>query len=215
MLSPAINSASYEMLQEALRHWNLALLSLKSAQWLPETLDATLEALPLLAENQAVHEKTICAMLRFLRNILLWANPETCKGDTTPELKELQMHAQATVVELPLPRGQLLERLVRCLARLLAAAASNGPSKGEVVPSVAEVLRALMEGPFEYQASAILPRALKSLPSPLGQALGESEIQRLVQQLKMEKSDSRRFVRTILGVAQTFASSLKRAQFGA
>jgi len=215
LLPPPINAASYEMLAEALRHWNLALLAIRSAQWLPETLDATIEALPRLAEdNQAVHERTVCAMMRFLRNVLLWGDPETCKGDATPELLELQKQAQALVVERPLPRGQALPRLVAALARLLAAAAPNGPTKGEVVPSVAEVLRTLLVGPFEYQASAGLPAALRALPAPLGTALGEPEQLRLVQQLKMEKGDSRRFVRTVLGVAEQFAVSLKKAQFG-
>mmetsp|Transcript_14583 Transcript_14583/g.37141 ORF Transcript_14583/g.37141 Transcript_14583/m.37141 type:complete len:1090 (-) Transcript_14583:220-3489(-) len=214
-LPPPINAASYEMLAEALRHWNLALLAIRSAQWLPETLDATIEALPRLAEdNQAIHERTVCAMMRFLRNVLLWGDPETCKGDATPDLLELQKQAQALVVERPLPRGQALPRLVAALARLLAAAAPNGPTKGEVVPSVAEVLRTLLVGPFEYQTSTGLPAALRALPIPLGTALGEPEQLRLVQQLKMEKGDSRRFVRTVLGVAEQFAVSLKKAQFG-
>jgi len=215
-LSPPINTASYEMLAEALRHWNLALLAIRNASWLPETLDATIDALPRLCEdNQVVHERTICAMMRFLRNVLLWADPSTCKGDTSPELLELQRQAQAIIVERPLARGVALPRLVEALARLLAAAAPNGPAKGEVVPGVAEVLRTLLMGPFEYQASGGLPAALRALPSPLGGVLAEPEQQRLVQQLKMEKADSRRFTRTVLGVAEQFAVTLKRAQFGA
>lgn len=214
-LPPPINSASYEMLAEALRHWNIALLAIRSAPWLAETLDATLEAMPRMAEeNQAVHERTVCAMMRFLRNVLLWADPETYKGDQPPELLELQKHAQALLVERPLPRGQGLPRLVSALARLLAAAAGNGPGKGEVVPSVAEVLRTLLMGPFEYQAGAGLPVALRALPPPLGSALPEPDLQRLVQQFKMEKGDGRRFVRTVLGVAEQFAVCLKKAQFG-
>merc|ERR1719296_117471 len=111
-LPPPINTASYEMLSEALRHWNLALLGIRSAQWLPETLDHTVEALPRLAEeNQAVHERTICAMMRFLRNVLLWADPATSKGVNEPELQELQKHAQALVMERPVPRGQVLPPL--------------------------------------------------------------------------------------------------------
>merc|ERR1719499_1028215 len=48
-LSPPINQASYEMLGETLRHWNLALFAIRAAAWLPETLDHTVEALPRLA----------------------------------------------------------------------------------------------------------------------------------------------------------------------
>mmetsp|Transcript_2912 Transcript_2912/g.9071 ORF Transcript_2912/g.9071 Transcript_2912/m.9071 type:complete len:1084 (+) Transcript_2912:224-3475(+) len=215
LLSPPLNSAAYEMLAEALRHWNLALLAIRCAQWLPEAFDATLDALPRLAEeNQAVHERTVCAMMRFMRNILLWADPETCRGDSAPELQELQKHAQVLVAERPLPRGPALQRIVCALARLLAAAAPNGPAKGEVVPCTAEVLRTLLTGPFEFAVSAGLPAALRSLPSPLGEALGESEQQRLIQQLKMEKGDNRRFVRTIIGLAEQFAVCLKKAQFG-
>lgn len=216
MLSPPFNAAAYEMLAEAMRHWNLALLSIRSAAWLPDTLDATLEALPRLAEeNQAVHEKTICAMLRFLRNCLLWADPATQKGDNAPELQELQAQAGQLIGERPLPRGQALPRLTGALSRLLLAAAPNGPANGEVVPCVAEVLRTLLTGPFEFAVSSQLMVALKALPGPLGEALGDMEQQRLVQQLKMEKGDARRFVRTIIGVAEQFAVSLKKAQFGA
>lgn len=32
---------------------------------------------------------------RFLRNVLLWGDPETSKGDMAPELLELQKQAQA------------------------------------------------------------------------------------------------------------------------
>lgn len=214
-LPPPINAASYEMLSEALRHWNLAYLAIRRAQWLPETLDATLEALPVLAEqNQAVHERTVCAMLRFIRNVLLWADPETSKGDTSPELVALQQTAQATIAETPLKRGVALPRLVEAFSRLLAAAASNGPSKGEVVPSLAEVLRTLLSGPFEYEATSNLPAALRALPGPMGEALGEADLQRLIQQLKMDKVDSRRFIRTVLGVAEQFSVALKRAQLG-
>jgi len=215
-LPPPISTAAYEMLAEALRHWNLALLAIRSAAWLPEVLDATVEALPRLAEeNQAIYERTVCAMMRFLRHVLLWADPETSRAHTAPELQELQGHAQALVADRPLPRGNALPRLVGALARLLAAAAPNGPAKGEVVPSVADVLRTLLIGPFEYTACHGLPQALRALPSPLGAALGESEQHRLIQQLKMEKSDSRRFVRTVIGLAEQFAVSLKKAQFGA
>jgi hypothetical protein len=216
LLPPPICAAAYEMLSEAVRHWNVALLAMRAAQWLPEVLDGTLEVLPRLAEeNQAMYERTICAMMRFLRNVLLWADPETCKGadKSDLELQELQKQAQALVVERPLPMGTALPRFVTAAARLLAAAAPNGPMKGEVVPTLAEVLRALLGGPFAYAASAGLPGALQALPSPLGESLGESERTKLVQQLRMEKGDSRRFARTVIGVAEQFAVSLKRAQF--
>jgi len=180
-LPPPINAAAYEMLTEALRHWNLATLAISRAQWLPDTFDATIEAVArLVEENQAIHEKTVCAMLRFLRNVLLWADPETCKGDTAPELLELQKQAQALVTERALAHGPALQRIVTACARLLAAAAPSGPGKGDLVPSTAEVLRTLLIGPFEYPASAGLPAALRALPSPLGEALGESEQQRLL-----------------------------------
>jgi len=213
VLSPPINAAAYEMLAEALRHWNLALLSLHAAQWLPEAFDATLEALPRLAEeNQAVHERTVCAMLRFIRNVLLWGDPETCKND--PELADLQTQAQLLVTEHPLPRGPALQRIIGAVARLLAAAAQNNPAKGEMVPNTAEVLRTLLMGPFQYAAGAGLLAAFRALPAPLGEALAEPEHQRLIQQLKMEKGDNRRFVRTVVGVAEQFAVCLKKAQFG-
>jgi len=153
-------------------------------------------------------------MMRFVRNILLWGDPETCKGDSTPELLELQKQAQMLVAERPLPRGLALQRILGAVVRLLAAAAQNNPAKGEVVPGTAEVLRTLLMGPFQYTASTALPAALRSLPSPLGESLTEPEQQRLIQQLKMEKGDSRRFVRTIVGVAEQFAVLLKKAQFG-
>merc|ERR1711957_361382 len=101
------------------------------------------------------------------------------------------------------------------VARLLAAAAHTGPASGEVVPCLAEVLRTLLAGPFEFAVSSQLLVALRALPKPLGETLGNMEQQRLVQQLKMEKGDSRRFVRTIIGLAEQFAVSLKKAQFGA
>merc|ERR1719152_292500 len=103
-----------------------------------------------------------------------------------PELQELQAKAHAFVAERPLNHGQALPRLIQALSRLLAAAAPNGPAKGEVVPSVAEVFRTLLVGPFEFVVSAQLLGALRALPGPLGAALGEMEQQRLVQQLKME-----------------------------
>jgi len=214
-LTPPINTAAFEMLTEALRHWNLVSLGIRATAWLPEVLDHAIEALPRLAEeNQVVHERTVCAMLRFVRNLLIWADPETSRGDGGPELREMQQSAQALVSERPLPRGLALPRIIAMLARLLAAAASNGPTKGDVVPTVAEVLRVLLLGPFEYATSSGIPQALRALPSPLGESLPEQEQQRLIQQLKMEKADSRRFVRTVVGVAEVFAVSLKRAQFG-
>lgn len=215
-LPPAINSAAYEMLVEALRHWNLALLALRSARWLPETFHATLDALPRLAEeNQAIHERTLCAMMRFIRNVLLWGDPETCKkNDLTPELLDLQKLAQALALDNAPARGVALERIVAAMARLLAAAAQNNPSKGEIIPSTAEVLRVLLMGPFQYATSTSLPAALRALPSPLGESLSEPDQQRLIQQLKMDKLDNRRFVRTVLGVAEQFAVCLKKAQFG-
>jgi hypothetical protein len=214
-LPPPLNAAAYEMLAETLRHWNLTLLAIRSAQWMTETLDATLEILPRLAEdNQAVHEKTVCAMLRFLRNVLLWADHEMTRCDpNAPELKEVQNHAQALIGERPLPHGVALPRIIVTIARLLAAAAPNGPAKGELVPCVAEVLRTLFTGPFEYPTSSQLPNAFRILPKPLAGTLGDADTQRLVQQMKMEKGDSRRFVRTIIGLAEQFAVTLKRAQF--
>mmetsp|Transcript_35921 Transcript_35921/g.78338 ORF Transcript_35921/g.78338 Transcript_35921/m.78338 type:complete len:275 (+) Transcript_35921:1-825(+) len=214
-LPPPINAAAFEMVSETLRHFNLALLAVRNTSWLPEVFDATLFALPALAEeNMAVHERTVCGMTRFIRHLLLWADWEFCKGDGNPELQELQMLAKALVMERPLPRGPALPRLISALTRVLAAAAPNGPSKGEVVPGVAEVLRTLFVGPFEYPVSAGLPAALNSLPPPLGSSLSEPEHQRLLQQLKMEKGDSRRFLRTVLTLAEQFAVSLKKAQFG-
>jgi len=218
-LTPPINAAAFEMLTEALRHWNLVALGIKGTAWFPEVLDHTIEALPRLAEeNQVVHERTVCAMLRFVRNLLIWADPSTSRDDGSLQhaeaLREMQQNAQVLVAERPLPRGVALPRLVTGMARLLAAAAPYGPSKGDVVPTVAEVLRVLLVGPFEYAACAGLPQAFRSLPSPLGASLSEPDQQRLIQQLKMEKADSRRFVRTVVGVAEQFAVTLKRAQFG-
>eukprot|EP00419_Tripos_fusus_P012513 CAMPEP_0172669110 /NCGR_PEP_ID=MMETSP1074-20121228/9477_1 /TAXON_ID=2916 /ORGANISM="Ceratium fusus, Strain PA161109" /LENGTH=1085 /DNA_ID=CAMNT_0013485847 /DNA_START=101 /DNA_END=3358 /DNA_ORIENTATION=+ len=213
-LPPPINAAAYEMLAEALRHWNLALLAIRSAQWLTNVFDATIEVVArLVEENQAVHERTVCAMLRFVRNILLWGDPETCKGDSAPEVVDLQKQAQALVAERPLPRGVALQRIIVTLARLMAAAAPNGASKGEVVPSTAEVLRTVLTGPFEYAAGAGLPAALRALPAPLGEALSEPDLQRLLQQLKMEKGDNRRFTRTVVGLVDQFAVCIKKAQF--
>merc|ERR1711933_59157 len=106
--------------------------------------------------------------------------------------------AYELLAERPMLHGPVLPRLVTALVRLLAAAAPNGAAKCEVVPSAAEVLKALLTGPFEYPAAQQLPAALKMLPKPLSDALGEAEQQRLVQQLKMEKGDSRRFTRTVI-----------------
>lgn len=213
-LVPAINTSGYEMLAEAVRHWNLALLAIRQAMWLPEVLDITVEVLPPMAEGgQVVHERTICAMLRFLRHLLLWADPATRNGDNTPELVELEGQAKALLTEKPLRHGVALPRLVVVLVRLLAAAAPNGPAKGEMVPSVAEAIRVLFQGPFEYVISNQLPSALMSLPAPLNTTIPEVELQRLVNNLKMEKGDSRRFTRTIIGVAEQFAVTLKKAQF--
>ena len=53
------------------------------------------QVLPRLTEEgQAMYERTITAMLRFIRNVLLWGDPETSKGDTAIELLELQKQAQ-------------------------------------------------------------------------------------------------------------------------
>lgn len=214
-LPPPLNAAAYEMLSETLRHWNLALLAMSKAEWMTPTLDATLEVLPRLAEdNQAIHEKTVCAMLRFLRNVLLWGDRETFKQNQSPELQEVQRQAQALMGERPLPHGAAMPRLVDALVRLLVAAAPNGPSKGEVVPCLADVLRNLLSGPFEYPASAQFPATLKKLPPPILETfVGESEPTRLLQQLKMEKTDSRRFTKTVINLAEQIAVSLKKAQF--
>eukprot|EP00928_Gymnodinium_smaydae_P015817 TRINITY_DN15879_c0_g2_i1.p1 TRINITY_DN15879_c0_g2~~TRINITY_DN15879_c0_g2_i1.p1 ORF type:complete len:1105 (-),score=231.86 TRINITY_DN15879_c0_g2_i1:45-3359(-) len=214
-LPPPLNAAAFEMLAETLRHWNLALLAFKSAPWLTEVLDSALDLIPRLAEeNQAIHEKTVCAMLRFLRNVLLWADQETYKQDPSPILQEVQQQAQALIGDRPLPHGVALPRIISALALLLAATAPNAPGKGEVVPCVAEVLRTLFTGPFVYVASSQLPTTLRALPRPLGELLTDSDLQRLVQQLKMEKGDSRRFAKTVVGLAEQFAVSLKKAQYG-
>ena len=48
------------------------------------------------------------AYLRFIRNVLLWGDPETAKGEMAPELLELQKQAQGIMMERPLPRGTAL-----------------------------------------------------------------------------------------------------------
>jgi len=216
-MPPPISGAAYEMMAEAVRHWNLSLLGIRNSAWMPEVLDCTVEALPRLCEEgQAIYERTICAMMRFLRNVLLWGDPETSRGDTAAELVELQKQAQAIMAERDLRGGKVLPRLVTALTRLLAAAALNNPSRGEVVPSVAEVFRTLLIGPFEYPASQLIVASFKNLPGPLSGALtGEQEPQRLLQQMKMEKGDTRRFTKTVVGVAEQFAVVLKKSQFAA
>lgn len=103
--------------------------------------------MPRLAEeNQAIHEKTVCAMLRFIRNVLLWSDQSTFKGE--PELQEVFSKARELLAERPMPHGPVLPRLVTAIVRLLAAAAPNGAAKCEVVPAAAEVLKALLTGPF-------------------------------------------------------------------
>merc|ERR1719350_470780 len=169
--------------------------------------------MPLLAEqNQAVHEKTVCSMLRFIRNVVLWADPETCRGDTEPALVELQQLAQTFVNGRQLPRGMALPRLIDASVHLLVAAASNGPAKGDLVPNVAEVLRALFSGPFEYQVTVGIPASIRSLRQPTSNLSGDSELQRTIQQLKMEKADNRRFTKSVIGIAEKFATALRRAQ---
>lgn len=212
-IAPPISGAAYEMMAEAVRHWNLSLLAIKSTQWMPEVLDCTIEVLPRLTEEgQAMYERTITAMLRFIRNVLLWGDPETAKGDMAPELLELQKQAQGIMVERQLPRGTALPRLIHSLSMLLVVSAPNNPSRGEVVPTVAEVYRSLLIGPFEYLASQQIPASLKSLPQPCSTALvGEHDPQKVLQQLKMEKGDSRRFTKTIISVAELFAVTLKRS----
>ena len=51
-------------------------------------LNPLLPAAHLLVEPQRLG-------LRFIRNVLLWGDPETAKGDMAPELLELQKQAQA------------------------------------------------------------------------------------------------------------------------
>ncbi|CAE7686653.1 unnamed protein product [Symbiodinium sp. CCMP2592] len=212
LLPPPISAAAYEMMTEAVRHWNLSLLAIEHTAWMPEVLDCTIEALPHLTEvGQAQYERTITAMLRFLRNILLWGDPDTSRGDNAPELVQLQKQAQAIMWEKQLPRGQALPRLIKILAMMLVVAAPNNPSRGEVVPTVAEVYRTLLTGPFEWAASQQIPPSLLSLPAPCGGALvGEYDPAKVLQQLKMEKGDSRRFTKTVIGVAECFAAALKR-----
>lgn len=209
-----INTSGFEMLSEMMRHWNLALIAMQSAPWLPETFDATIRVLPHLAEgNMVVHERTITAMLRFIRNIILWADPETRKGDNAPELMELQNQAQALLQNKPLPNGTALPRLVIALAQLTAFAAPHGPSKGEVVPHIADVMQKFFNGPFDYVISSQLPAAIRALPAPLNASLTDMELQRLIQQLKMERTDQRRFTRSIIALAENFAVCLKKQQF--
>lgn len=215
-LPPPINAAAYEMLADMLRYWNLALLTIQKAHWFTDTLCHTVEILPRLAEeNLAIHEKTLCAMLRFLRNVLLWGDPEMQKGaDCHTGLRDLVREAQNLVNERNLPRGGTAwPRIVGALARLLAAAAPNNPGQSLLVPVVAEVLIALFSGPFDYFASAQFPVALKNLPAPLGASFSETDLQRLVQQLKMDRQDKRRFIRTVIGLAEQFGVTLKRAKF--
>merc|ERR1712232_568631 len=190
-LPTPINTAGFEMLSEAMRHWNLALLAMQSAQWFPDVFDATIKVLPFLAhDNQVVHERTISSMLRFVRNMLLWADPETRKGDNAPELLELQNQAQVMLRDRPLPNGVALPRIVTALAQLLASAAPYGPTKGEVVPAIADVMQKLFSGPFDYIGSSQLPNAIRALPPPLNSALTDMELQRLIQQFKMERGDA-------------------------
>ncbi|CAJ1419685.1 unnamed protein product [Effrenium voratum] len=170
-IAPPISAAAYEMMAEAVRHWNLSLLAIKSTQWMPEVLDCTIEALPGLTEGQAMYERTITAMMRFIRNVLLWGDPETAKGDNAPELLELQKQAQGIMVERQLARGTALPRLIKILAMLLVVAAPNNPSRGEVVPTVAEVYRTLLIGPFEYLSSQQIPASFRQLPPPCNEAL--------------------------------------------
>eukprot|EP00927_Polykrikos_kofoidii_P001049 TRINITY_DN10382_c0_g1_i1.p1 TRINITY_DN10382_c0_g1~~TRINITY_DN10382_c0_g1_i1.p1 ORF type:complete len:1143 (+),score=197.71 TRINITY_DN10382_c0_g1_i1:53-3430(+) len=213
-LMPPLNAAAYEMLAETLRHRKLTLLAIRSCQWMNETLDGTVEVLaPLVEQNQAVHEKTVCAMLRFIRNVLLWADPEISKSEPSSDFQEVHRAAQEIIGERPLPRGVALPRLIVASVRLLAAAAPNGPGRGELVPCIADVLRALFTGPFEFTVTSQLPNALRLLPKPLAETLGDTDHQKLVQQLKMEKGDSKRFVRTIITLAEQFAVILKKAQF--
>uniref|UniRef100_A0A7S1AFD0 Exportin-1/Importin-beta-like domain-containing protein n=1 Tax=Noctiluca scintillans TaxID=2966 RepID=A0A7S1AFD0_NOCSC len=209
-LSPPINTASYEILSECVRHWNLAMLGMTSAQWMADTLEKTIDALPLLAAEGLVHERTICAMLRFIRTALLWADPDLQKGGHVQELATLCTQAQRLFAERQMARGTLLPRVILALTQLMAAAARDSPTKGDVLPSVAEVLRCLLAGPFEFAACSQLPGNLRSqLPG----VFQEPELQRLIQQLKMEKADSRRFVRTVIGVVEQFSVILKKAQF--
>jgi len=213
-LAPAINTAGYEMLSEAMRHWNVALMACQSAPWLPNVLDATLEVMPFIADsNLVVHERTICAMLGFIRNMLLWANPESRKGDNAPELIELQNQVQVMLRDRQLPHGQALPRLVTALARLLAAAAHHSPSRSQVVPSIADVLQKYFNGPFDHIIGSQLPVALRALPEPMGSILPDADLQRLIQQLKMDRGDGRRFARSIVGLAENFSVCLKKAQF--
>jgi hypothetical protein len=212
-LPTQINTAGFEMLSEAMRHWNLALLAMQTSPWLPEVFDATIRVLPFIADaNQVVHERTISAMLRFIRNIILWGDPETRKGDNAPELLELQNQAQVLLRDRPLPNGVALPRLVVALSQLLASAAPHGPSKGDVVPSIADVMQKLFSGPFDYVISSQLPAAIRALPAPMNTSFTEPDLQRLIQQLKMERGDPRRFTRSIVGVAEGFAVCLKKTQ---
>ncbi|CAE7720427.1 unnamed protein product [Symbiodinium sp. KB8] len=126
LLPPPISAAAYEMMTEAVRHWNLSLLAIEHTAWMPEVVDCTIEALPHLTEvGQAQYERTITAMLRFLRNILLWGDPDTSRGDNAPELVQLQKQAQAIMWEKQLPRGQALPRLIKILAMMLVVAATT------------------------------------------------------------------------------------------
>jgi len=219
-LPPAMNAAGYEMLVEAVRHWNIAMLALRSAPWLPATLDATIAAAPRLAEESlAVHERTVCAMLRFIRNLCAWAadpDPEAVRRGEMPaagagstEVDVLRAAARNALGAEP-----RLTQIIGSLARLLAAAAATlEPGRGSVVPCVAEVIKQLFAGPFEYQTSTMLPQAMQALPAPLGGAIAPSEQQRLIQQLKMEKGDTRRFIRTLIGLTEQFTVCIKKASF--
>jgi len=213
-VSAPIAGASYEMLAEAFRHYCLSLLAIRNSTWFADVLDATVTVLPRLCEeSQAVYEKAITAAMRFLRNVLMWGDPQTSSNNPMPEFQELQQVAQAVIGETQLPNGVCLPRLVKAMIQILVATASNGILKSDVIPTLAEVLRTLLQGPFAFKAGQLLEEGLRSLPSPLSSIMRPSDIQSLLQSLRVDMSDAHRFTLAVLGVAEQFAVTLKRAQF--
>ncbi|OLQ05371.1 hypothetical protein AK812_SmicGene11465 [Symbiodinium microadriaticum] len=171
----------------------------------------------VLAAVMSVISRTITAMLRFLRNILLWGDPDTSRGDNAPELVQLQKQAQAVATT-----RSMTKLLVPIRAHDLndddhvhdedddgvddddEEAEEEEEEDNCVVPTVAEVI-------YSTNTMIVLAmydpaKVLQQLKMEKGQELREARVLRVWY----ARGDSRRFTKTIIGVAECFAAALKR-----
>ena len=89
-----------------------------------------------------------------------------------------------------------LTQISGSIARWMAAAAATlEPGRDSVAPCVAEIIKQMFAGPFEYQTCTLLPQALQVLPAPLGNAIAPVEQQYCCQRAESAKVATKCYLR--------------------